>query len=63
MTEQIETIIYTDDDVRLSVAEWDDGGAWISIQLRGASAYTSLTRKQAEDLVIGLQAVLSKESV
>jgi hypothetical protein len=55
--DDIETIIYTEDDVRISVSKWDNG-AWISIQRQGASMYASLTRDEAIELVEGLQAVL-----
>jgi len=53
-----ETIFTTEDGVRVSVSEWDDGGAWISLQMRGASTYVSLTRSEAEQMLTGLQAAL-----
>jgi len=61
MTQEIETTIYTEDDVRLHVSEWDDGGAWIRLSARHGSMSTALTRVEAEQLLAGLQAVLAKE--
>lgn len=57
----IETIIKTAEGNRVSVSEWADGGAWLHMQLRGSTAYTSLTRNEAEQLLEGLQAILAKE--
>jgi len=61
MTGKIETIIRTEGGVRVSVDEWDDGGVWLSLINRGSSTYTPLTRAEAEQLLVGLQAILSKE--
>ena len=61
MTTEIETTIYTQDDVRVHIGEWDDGGVWLSLQARGSSQYTSLSREEAEQMLKGLQAILAKE--
>ena len=61
MSEEIETIIYTEDNVRISVDEWDDGGVWLGLQARGASMHTTLTRAEAQRVLEGLQAVLARE--
>jgi hypothetical protein len=61
MSDEIETTIYTEDGARVHVSEWDEGGAWISMSVRGGSCYSSLTREQAEELLKGLQAILAKE--
>ena len=57
----IETTIYTRENVRISVDEWDDGGVWLSLQRSGASMHTTLTRAEAEKMLAGLQAILAKE--
>ena len=57
----IETTIYTENDVRVHIDEWDDGGVWLSLQGRGASMHTTLTRAEAEKMLAGLQAILAKE--
>jgi hypothetical protein len=57
----IETTIHTDDGVRVSVDEWDDGGVWLHLQGRGASMHCTLTRAEAEQMLAGLQAILAKE--
>ena len=61
MSEEIETTIHTDDDVRVYVSEWDDGGAWLRMSGQHGAMYTSLTREQAQQLLEGLQAVLARE--
>ena len=60
-TTEIDVTIYTEDDSRVSVTEWDDGGAWLRIAHKSSSAYTSLTRAEAQQLMEGLQAILAKE--
>ena len=58
---ETNTIIHTVEQVRVSVDEYDEGGAWLSLQARGASMYAVLTRSEAEQLLAGLQAILAKE--
>lgn len=61
MTDEIETIINTEDGIRLVATEWDDGGAWLNLRTGSASMSAVLTRAEAEQLVAGLQAILAKE--
>jgi hypothetical protein len=61
MTNEIETSVNTEHGVRVSVSEWDDGGAWMHLQGRNASMSTVLTRDEAQQLLAGLQAILAKE--
>ena len=61
MENEIETIIKTKDDVRVSIDSWDEGGAWIGLQMRGGSAYAVLTRSEAEQMLTGLQLILASE--
>jgi hypothetical protein len=61
MSNDIQTTIYTEDDVRVHVDEWDNGGVWLSLQAHGSSQYVALTRKEAEQVLAGLQAILAKE--
>ena len=61
MSNEIETTIYTDDGVRIGVDQWDDGGVWLSLQARGSSMHTTLTREEAQQMLEGLQAILAKE--
>lgn len=56
---EIETVIKTEDNVRVSVSDWDSGGAWLHLQGHGASMNAVLTRDEAQQLVAGLQAVLN----
>lgn len=59
MNDEIEANIKTADGVSVSVSEYDDG-AWINIMTRHGSAYTPLTREEAEQLMAGLQSILAK---
>ena len=61
MKKEIETIIYTEEGVRISVDEWDDNGVWLSIQNKGARIYATMTRSDAEQIFAGLQKILNKE--
>lgn len=59
--EDIETTIYTADDVRISVDEWDAGGVWLGLQARGSSMNATLTRAEAVQMLKNLQTILAKE--
>jgi len=61
MTDEIETIIRTEDGIRLVATEWDNGGAWLNLRTNGASMSAVLTRAEAQQLMEGLQAILAKE--
>ncbi len=61
MTNEIDITIYTEDQSRVSITEWDDGGAWLKIGVKSGGAYTVLTRDEAQQLLAGLQKILSKE--
>ena len=60
MREEIETTITTEDGVRVSVSEWDDGGAWLHLSMRGSTAHAALTRTEAQQMLDGLLAILNK---
>ena len=61
MEQEIETTFLTEDKVRVSVSEWDNGGAWISLQMRGSSTYVSLTKDEAESMIAGLLSAIKSE--
>jgi hypothetical protein len=60
MTNEIETIVSTQEGAKISVSDWDDG-AWLHLQVRGGSAYATLTRSEAQQLLAGLQLILAQE--
>ena len=60
--EEIETVVKTATGLAISVSNWDDGGAWVSIMQRHFNFSTALTRDEAQKLVAGLQAVLGEKS-
>ena len=56
----LETAFRTADDVRISIDEWDDGGAWLHLKCRNGSTHTTLTRDEAMQLLAGLEAILNR---
>ena len=63
METQVEKIIKTKDGVRVSLSDWNEGGAWLSIQHTHGSNFFVFTKAEAEQLLAGLQAVLATEIV
>ena len=61
MNNEIETSIKTEDGVRVSIDQWDDGGAWLHLQGCHSTMSSVLTRDEAQQLLAGLQAILAKE--
>jgi len=61
MLKDIETIINTQDDIRVAVSNWDEGGAWISLMSGSWSSNVAMTRDEALMLLDGLKAVLQAE--
>jgi hypothetical protein len=55
-----ETTFSTENGVRVSICEWEGDGAWLHLQLQNGSAYASLNRSEAEQLLAGLQAILHR---
>ena len=58
---EIETTVTTERGDRVTVCQWDEGGVWLHLQLRGCTAHTTLTRTEAEKILAGLQAILAQE--
>jgi hypothetical protein len=56
-----DIIIKTQDDMRISVSQWDDGGAWLHLASRVGTTCAVLTRSEALALMEGLRAVLDQE--
>jgi hypothetical protein len=59
----ITVTVYTETDYRIHIDEWDNGGIWFSLRDDRASIHTPLTRKEAQQMLAGLQAILVKEEV
>jgi hypothetical protein len=57
----METVIKTEEGTKVSVSQWDDGGAWLHLAMRHGTSYVVLTRNEAQQMLAGLQAVLSEE--
>ena len=57
---EIEVDVKTEHGTRVSIHEWDDGGAWLHLQARSASMSCVLTRAEAQQVVAGLQSLLAK---
>lgn len=58
----MEITIKTTYSDRVNVSDFDDG-VWLSIQVSGGSAYTTLTKEQAKELLEALQTVIDHEVV
>jgi hypothetical protein len=58
---ELETTVTNERGDRITFCQWDDGGAWLHLQLRGCSASTTLSRTEAEQILAGLQAILAQE--
>lgn len=61
MKEEIDITISTQNNVRVNLTEWDDGGVWLYLQGRQATMSTTLTRAEAQELMAGLIEILNKE--
>jgi len=57
----LETIMNTEDGVRVCVDEFGEN-VWFGLQARNATFHTQFTRAEAEQLVMALQKVLAKET-
>ena len=57
----METVIKTEDGTKVSVSQWDDGGAWLHLAMRHGTSYVVLTREEAQKLLSGLQLILPQE--
>ena len=58
MKTEIETIMRTRDNLRLSVSEWDEGGVWMHL-MQGTWSYgLTLTKEEAKQLIAGLQEIV-----
>jgi hypothetical protein len=58
----MDTSIKTVDGDRVNVSQFDDG-VWLSIQVSGGSAYTTMTVAQAKELLEALQTIINHEVV
>ena len=61
MQNDLDITISTENNVRVCIDKWDDGGAWLFLQGRQASMSTTLTREEAQQLIAGLQLILAQE--
>lgn len=50
-----------DNDHRISLSSWDDGGVWMYFQQRRAAMSTTLNRQQAIELIEALQQMIDAE--
>jgi hypothetical protein len=63
MDKDITVTVYTETNFRIHIDEWDNGGIWFSLRDDRASIHTTLTRKEARQMLEGLQSILSKDEV
>ena len=55
------TLIKAEQDTNIFVDAWDEGGVWLSIQHRFGSAHATLTKKQAQEMIAALQAIVGEQ--
>lgn len=60
MTNEIETSINTEAEIRVSADQYDEG-VWLCLQGRRSMMSVPLTRVEAEQLLANLKLVLAKE--
>jgi hypothetical protein len=60
---EISVTVFTATDFRIYLDEWDNGGVWFSLRDDRSSIHTPLTRKEAQQMLAGLQSILEKEEV
>lgn len=63
MDKDITVTVYTETDFRIHIDEWDIGGIWFSVRNDRACIHTPLTRKEARQILEGLQSILAKDEV
>lgn len=61
--DEIETTIYTQDEVRIHIDSWDDGGVLLGLRNNSAGMHCVLTRDEAKQMLRGLQAILGRDVV
>lgn len=60
---EVTVSVYTETDFRIHIDEWDSGGIWFSLRNDRSSIHTPLTRKEAQQMLEGLQSILEKDEV
>ena len=63
MDNDITVTVHTETDFRIYIDEWDNGGIWFSLRNDRVSIHTPLTRKEARQMLEGLQSILAKDEV
>jgi hypothetical protein len=58
MKTEIETVIKTEEGIRVLVSEWYESRVWLSLQARHGSSQVIFNRAEAEQLLAGLKAIL-----
>ena len=48
---------------RVCVSAYEDEGVWLSITVKGGSAYCSLTIEEAQQVIAGMQRVIDAQKV
>ena len=60
MSEELETIIRTEDGTRVSINPFDED-VWLHITMRNGTVHTVISRADAQRLMKGLQAILATQ--
>ena len=57
------TILTNNENRRIIVDEYSDDSIWLSMQLEGASFYTSMSFEQAQQLIEAINKVMEAQNV
>lgn len=60
MSDKLEFSVSANDGNRVFVDQYDDG-VWLSMTVRHGSAYTTMSREAAAELLKALEAILASE--
>lgn len=58
---ELEFSVSTNNGDRVFIDQYDEG-VWLSLSVRGGSAYTTMSREAAAELLKALEAILASEA-
>ncbi len=56
--DDLNTVIKTERECRVTVSDWDGGGTWLSIGHNHGGTYTSFTPEETRELINALELAL-----
>ena len=56
----METTVALDNDHKVYVSDWDDGGVWLGLSHRYARMHVTMTKQQAQEMIDALHIALGE---